>query len=252
MKARTILMSVLVCSLVLTLLVPATVGLGLAPSEMRVVDPYKSGVAGTIVLVNSDSGPRWIRLQIQIPSTRVSEKEHLRVICEDCHDTHQRYEVIPGYVPKEIDGDLSGICPRCGSSRLTFFELPPESLLKNITLRGKDCTLIEEGNGIYKISEKLDYREEKRIEIIFDIPKKSEYSDKHYEIHIMTTSHTDESSGFGIIPGIIMRLLIDTPEITTKSINIYIMAIGIITTMGASIVTVVIVKKRSEKSIKKI
>lgn len=243
-------MSVFLLFLTLAFIVPPASALGLAPCEMRVENSYGSGVVGTMVLVNSDNEPRWIRLQIQIPSTRITEKKHLRVICEDCHDSHQRYEVIPDYVPEEIDANLSGICPKCSSANLTFFELPPESVLKNITLGGRDCILISEGDGIYRISEKLDYREERNIGIIFNIPEKSEYSDRHYEVHVLATSYTDDETGFGIIPGIIMRLLIDNPEIVvTGSFDVDVKTVGIIGTIGGSILVVVfVIRKMPKKS----
>jgi len=190
-----------------------SLGLGLAPCEMRITNAQGSGVVGTLVVVNSDNDDRWITLQIMQPSTKISEKKFMHVICEDCHESHQRYEVIPNYTPTADEGKLTGICPICGSSNLTFFEPPPLAILNNISLRGKNCELIDEGNGKYRINELLAYREERSIDIVFRMPRNDEYRGKHYEIHIMASSQPKEKqSGMGIIPGILMRVLIDTKQ----------------------------------------
>jgi len=207
--------------LVLVLFIPSATSLGLAPCEMRISEVSGSGRIGTIVIVNSDDGPRWIKLQVMSPSTRTSEKKHMRVMCDDCHDSHQRYEVIQDYKPKEGLETLHGICPRCHSSNLTFFETPTETILKSFRLEGKDCVLVDEGNGVYKISEKIDFRDEKHIDIFFNTPEGTEFMGKHYEIHILCTSHVSLPSGMGIIPGIIMRLLIDTSPLVTSNNNIF-------------------------------
>ena len=210
---------VLTLLLVLTLCSPICLGLGLAPCEMRITNAQGSGVVGTLVVVNSDNDDRWITLQILKPSTKVSEKSFMRVICEGCHDSHQRYEVIPNYTPTVDEGKLTGVCPICGSSNLTFFEQPPLTILNNISLRGKNCVLINEGNGKYMINELLAYREERSIDIVFRMPRNTEYKGKHYEIHIMAASQPKEKQpGMGIVPGILMRVLIDTKPDNTVNL----------------------------------
>ena len=71
--------------LVLTLIIYSTTasGIGLAPAEMRVTNAVGSGVIGSIILVNSESEPKHIVLQIQNPSEAPSQQKYLRVILNE-------------------------------------------------------------------------------------------------------------------------------------------------------------------------
>lgn len=179
-------------------------GIGLSPAEMRVVDAEGSGVIGNIVLVNTESEPKNIVLQIQSPPLASSEQKHLRVICEDCHDTHQRYEII------------EGCCPRCGSHNLTFYERIPDEVLNYISLRGKDCNLIKKGS-VYFTSEKYLPKEQCSVEILLDLLNKEEYSDKHWEAYVTVTTTSDITApGMGVAAGVQMRLLLDVPTIKSS------------------------------------
>lgn len=191
--------------LVITIfIVPSTAlvsGIGLSPAEMRVVDAIGSGVIGSIVLVNSESETINFILQIQSPSELTTEEEHLRVICENCHDAHQRYEII------------DGICPICGSKNLVIYERIPNNVLQYLSLNGVDCELIKEENFYYS-NEKFQQNEQCTVEILLDLPYKEEYSNKHWEAHITATTTSDVNNiGMGILAGVQMRLLLDIPTI---------------------------------------
>ncbi len=179
-------------------------GIGLSPAEMRVVDAIGSGVIGSVVLVNSESGSITFILQIQSPSELPTEEEHLRVICEDCHDTHQRYEII------------DGICPNCGSTNLVIYERIPNNVLQYLDLSGVDCELIKKEN-FYYTNEKFQQNEQCTVEILLDLPYKNEYSNKHWEAHITATTTSDINNiGMGILAGVQMRLLLDVPTIKSS------------------------------------
>lgn len=199
--------------------------IGLSPAEMRVVDAVGSGIIGSIVLVNSENESINFILQIQSPSESPTEEEHLRVICEDCHDTHQRYEI------------TDGICPNCGSTNLVIYERIPNNVLQYLDLNGLDCELIKKENYYYT-NEIFIQNEQCTIEIILDLPNKEEYSNKHWEAHITATTTSDINNiGMGVLAGVQMRLLLDVPTIEssiTTSIGInpmiffYIIVISII------------------------
>ena len=192
--------------LVLTLIIYSTTasGIGLAPAEMRVTNAVGSGVIGSIILVNSESEPKHIVLQIQNPSEASSQQKYLRVICEDCHDTHQKHEIVDGR------------CPKCGSHDLTFYERAPDEVLNYISLRGKDCHLIKEGS-IYVTREKYLPGEQCSVELLLDLPYKEEYSNKHWEAYVTVTTNSDITNpGMGVVAGIQMRLLLDVPTINSS------------------------------------
>jgi hypothetical protein len=192
--------------LVLTLIIYSTTasGIGLAPAEMRVNNAVGSGVIGSIILVNSESEPKHIVLQIQNPSDAPSQQKYLRVICEGCHDTHQKHEIV------------DGCCPKCGSHDLTFYERAPDEVLNYISLIGKDCHLIKEGS-IYVTRDKYLPGEQCSVELLLDLPYKEEYSNKHWEAYVTVTTASDITNpGMGVVAGIQMRLLLDVPTINSS------------------------------------
>ena len=89
-------------------------GGAISPAEIRAQNIIGSGVLGTMTLVNTVNESRNIVIEIQSPPELISEQQHLRVICENCHDTHQRYEIV------------NERCPKCDSSDLTVYERMPE------------------------------------------------------------------------------------------------------------------------------
>jgi len=192
---------------IILFMIPSTVlvsGIGLSPAEMRVVDAIGSGVIGSIVLVNSESESINFILQIQSPSELPTEEEHLRVICEDCHDTHQRYEII------------DGICPNCDSKNLVIYERIPNNVLQYLDLNGVDCELIEKEN-FYYTNEKFQSNEQCTVEILLDLPYKEEYSNKHWEAHVTATTSSDINNiGMGVLAGVQMRLLLDVPPVKSS------------------------------------
>jgi hypothetical protein len=193
--------------IIIILIIPSTAfvsGIGLSPAEMRVIDAVGSGVIGSIVLVNSESESKNFILQIQSPSDLPTEEEHLRVICEDCHETHQRYEII------------NEICPNCDSENLVIYERIPDNVLKYLDLNGVDCELIKKENYYYT-NEKFTQNEQCTVEILLDLPYKEEYSNKHWEAHITATTTSDISNiGMGVLAGVQMRLLLDVPNIKSS------------------------------------
>jgi RNA polymerase subunit RPABC4/transcription elongation factor Spt4 len=193
--------------IIILFIMPSSVlvsGIGLSPAEMRVVDAVGSGVIGSLVIVNSESGTINFILQIQSPSESPNEEEHLRVVCEDCHDTHQKYETV------------DGICPNCGSKNLTMYERIPNNVLQYLDLRGVDCELIEE-EDLYFTNEKFQYNEQCTVEILLDLPNKEEYSNKHWEVHITATTTSDISNlSMGVLAGVQMRLLLDVPPVKSS------------------------------------
>jgi hypothetical protein len=197
-------------SLILTiiiLIIPSTAfvsGIGLSPAEMRVIDAVGSGVIGSIVLVNSEGELKNFILQIQSPSELPTEEEHLRVICEDCYETHQRYEII------------NEICPNCDSENLVIYERIPDNILQYLDLNGVDCELIKKDNYYYT-NEKFTQNEQCTVEILLDLPNKEEYSNKHWEAHITATTTSDINNiGMGVLAGVQMRLLLDVPTIKSS------------------------------------
>ncbi len=226
--------------LMLTLITYSTTivsGIGLAPAEMRVIDAVGSGVIGSIILVNSESEPKNIVLEIQSPPEASSQQKYLRVICEDCHDTHQRYEIVDGR------------CPKCGSHNLTFYERIPDEALNYISLRGKDCDLIKKGS-VYVTREKYLPKEQCSVEILLDLPYKEEYSNKHWEAYVTVTTTSDITTpGMGVVAGVQMRLLLDVPTIKssffsfgeTSSVMLGVIAVGLVVLLCL----VYIYKKRS-------
>ena len=68
------------------------------------------------IVVNSEEDSRNFILQIESPSAVPSEEEHLRVICDECHETYQRYEI------------NDGICQVCNSTDLIVYDRIPENV----------------------------------------------------------------------------------------------------------------------------
>jgi len=213
---------------IILFIIPSTAlvsGIGLSPAEMRVVDAVGSGVIGSIVLVNSEGESINFILQIQSPSELSTEEEHLRVICEDCHDTHQRHEII------------DEICPNCDSNNLVIYERIPNNILQYLDLSGVDCELIKKEN-FYYTNEKFQQNGQCTVEILLDLPYKEDYSNKHWEAHITATTTSDINNiGMGVLAGVQMRLLLDVPNIkssmiTTTGINpmifVYLIVISIV------------------------
>jgi hypothetical protein len=190
--------------IIILFIIPSTAfvsGIGLSPAEMRVIDAVGSGVIGSIVLVNSEGESKNFILQIQSPSDLPTEEEHLRVICEDCHETHQRYEII------------NEICPNCDSENLVIYERIPDNVLQYLDLNGVDCELIKEEN-FYYTNEKFQPNEQCTVEILLNLPYKEEYSNKNWEAHITATTTSDiKNIGMGVLAGVQMRLLLDVPTI---------------------------------------
>lgn len=186
----------------------SVVGLGVSPAEIRAQNIIDSGVLGTITIINTINESRYIMISIQSPSELVSEQQHLRVICENCHDTHQRYEII------------NGKCPKCNSSDLTTYERIPDDVLKYLSLEGTDCTLIKNGT-IYVTKEQYSIGEKCNIKINIDLPSEPKYSDKNWEAHIsVTTIKNLSSENMGMVAGVQIRLLIDTSNINPKLLSL--------------------------------
>ena len=176
-------------------------GVGISPTEIRAQNIVGSGIIGSITLVNTVNESRHFIIEIQSPPELSSEQQHLRVICEDCHDTFQRYEII------------NSICPKCGSSNLIVYDQIPENVLKYLSLEGKDCNLIKNGS-LYITEEQYDFKEECNVYILIDLPIEEEYSNKNWEAHISVTTATNFSSmNMGVAAGVQMRLLLDTSDI---------------------------------------
>ncbi len=205
MKNNTII-TLIVISTVLFFTCSA-VGVGISPAEIRAQNIVGSVLLGTMTLFNTVNESRNMVIRIQSPSELISEQQHLRVICENCHDTHQRYEII------------NGNCPKCDSNDLIVYERIPDDVLKFLNLEGKDCTLIQNGS-IYITEEKYSMREECNIEINIDLPSDPKYSNKHWEVHLSVTTTTNLSSAdMGMTAGVQMRLLIDTAYINSNLLS---------------------------------
>jgi hypothetical protein len=186
----------------------SVVGVGVSPAEIRAQNIIGSGIIGTMTIVNTVNESRNIVIEIQSPSELPNEQQHLRVICENCHDTHQRYEII------------NKCCPKCGSSDLTVYERIPEDVLKYLSLEGNDCTLIKNGS-IYVTEEQYGMKEECNIEIIIDLPSRTEYSNKNWEVHIsITTTSNISSVNMGMSAGAQMRHLLDTSNISPDLLSL--------------------------------
>lgn len=214
----------------------SAVGVGISPAEIRAQNIIGSVILGTMTLINTVNESRNMVIRINSPSELFSEQQHLRVICENCHDTHQIYEII------------NGKCPKCDSSDLIVYERIPDDVLKFLSLEGTDCKLIQNGS-IYITEEQYSMKEECNIEIKIDLPSDPEYSNKNWEVHISVTTTTNLSTAnMGITAGVQMRLLIDTAYINSNflsgPVNISILYyIGL--TLGIMFIFYMYIKRRA-------
>jgi hypothetical protein len=197
----------IIMTLMMTIFVPLVFGVGMYPAEMRVTNAVGTGVVGDIVCVNTDNESKYIVLKVEAPSNVSSELQHLRVICEDCHASLQRYMV------------ANGTCPKCGSRNLTFYDVVPDEILDHITLRGKDCMLTRNGN-VYTTVEQYPFKGQCNVEILLDLPPSEKYANKHREARITVTTTSDPNAGgVGVVAGVSMRLLLDVPVYNASSLS---------------------------------
>jgi len=195
-------------TLMMIIFVPLVSGVGMYPAEMRVTNAAGTGVVGDIVCVNTDNESKYIVLKVEAPSNVSSELQHLRVICEDCHASLQRYMV------------ANGTCTKCDSRNLTFYDVVPDEILDHITLRGKGCTLTRNGN-VYTTIEQYPYKGQCNVEILLDLPPSEKYANKHWEARVtITTTSNPNTGGVGVMAGVSMRLLLDVPPVKISSVSL--------------------------------
>jgi hypothetical protein len=193
--------------MLMSTIIPLVAGVGMYPAEMRVTNAAGAGVVGDIICVNTENESKYIVLKVEAPSNLSSELQYLRVICEDCHVPIQRYMV------------ANGVCPKCGSQNLTFYDVIPDEILNHITLRGKGCTLTRNGN-MYTTVEQYPCKGQCNVEILLDLPPSEKYANKHWEGRVtVTTTSNPGGGGVGVVAGVSMRLLLDVPPLKSSSLS---------------------------------
>ena len=115
---------------------------GFGPAEIFCENQASTMVLGTASLINGDNVPKYGIFSLIMPYSHgetwqvvSSEIIHARVVCNKCSEEMQRWEAIPGYK----HGDpLEGVCERCGSTDLLFYDVMPRDEFYLLSVEGAE------------------------------------------------------------------------------------------------------------------
>lgn len=190
--------------------------IGFGPSEINTSNRRDTPIVGTASLINGEDYPQYGVFSLFIPYTnkdtfRIVESEiiHARVLCPECGESYQRYEVIPGY---KYGDPLNGKCPACNSD-LRFYTPVPRDELGYFSLEGAenfDLIPVTDKLLTWITKQQITARGMCKVNVLYDASESylKENIGQHWEIHLRGTAQREGGSGDMVTGGIDIRVLV--------------------------------------------
>jgi len=120
-----------------------------------------------------------------------------------------RYEAVTDY--SYPDSPLIGICEKCGSEDLIFYELIPRDEFQQMSLEGAGAFELRKEGNAYITTEKIPPKATCNINVLYDASKSyvGENEGKYWEVRVKATLRESLDEGVFMVSGIGIRTLIE-------------------------------------------
>ena len=209
----------MIVAVAVALLLPQALAgsMGFGPTEIIGSNKRDTLIVGTASLINGYDVDKYGVLSLVIPYINQdtwqpvpNEQRNIRVICRSCGESMVRYEAIKNY--SYPNSPLIGMCEKCNSEDLIFYELIPRDEFQQMSLEGAGAfELRKEGNS-YITTEKIPSGATCNINVLYNASKSylKENEGKYWEVRVKATLRESlEGVGVGVVAGIGIRTLIE-------------------------------------------